>query len=71
MQPDGKNLTPIKLSSKFQLVIPKGLREQLDLQPGDELVGTVDGQALKLFRRPASYARHLYGRWKDGGEGGR
>lgn len=68
MQADGKHLTPIKISSKFQLVIPKGLREQLDLQPGDELVGMVEGQALKLFRRPASYARHLYGRWKgDGG----
>jgi AbrB family looped-hinge helix DNA binding protein len=61
-------LTPIKISSKFQLVLPKGLREKLDLQPGDELVGTVDGQTIKLFRRPASYARHLYGRWaREGG----
>jgi AbrB family looped-hinge helix DNA binding protein len=69
MTNDGKQLTPIKISSKFQLVIPKGLREQLDLQPGDELVGTVEGQAIKLFRRPASYARHLYGSWGDGGGG--
>jgi AbrB family looped-hinge helix DNA binding protein len=62
-------LTPIKISSKFQLVLPKGLREKLDLQPGDELVGTVEGQTIKLFRRPASYAAHLYGRWAR--EGGR
>lgn len=58
-------MQPIKVSSKFQLVIPKGLREQLDLQPGDELVGTVEGQALKLYRRPASYARHMYGRFRS------
>lgn len=55
----------MKISSKFQLVIPKALREQLDLQPGDELVGAVEGQALKLYRRPASYAQHLYGRLRD------
>jgi AbrB family looped-hinge helix DNA binding protein len=54
--------TPLKVSSKFQVVIPKGLREQLDLKPGDELVGSVEGGALVLLRRPASYAKHLFGR---------
>ena len=28
----------------------------------------VIGQALKLYRRPASYARHLYGRFPEGPE---
>lgn len=68
MEPKGGGPTPIKISSKYQLVIPKGLRDQLDLQPGDELVGVVEGQAIKLWRRPASYARHLYGRWAREGE---
>jgi AbrB family looped-hinge helix DNA binding protein len=54
--------TQLKVSSKFQVVIPKGLREQLALQPGDELVGRVEGGALVLLRRPESYARHLFGR---------
>lgn len=49
----------LRISSKYQVVIPKGLREQLHIAPGDELVGTVEGRALVLFRRPASYARHL------------
>ncbi|MDB5096973.1 MAG: Antidote-toxin recognition MazE, bacterial antitoxin [Cyanobacteria bacterium RYN_339] len=58
--------TPLKVSSKFQVVIPKGLREQLDLQPGDELVGRVEGGALVLLRRPDSFARHLFGRHREG-----
>ncbi|HEY9724789.1 MAG TPA: AbrB/MazE/SpoVT family DNA-binding domain-containing protein [Oscillatoriaceae cyanobacterium] len=67
MNPEGKP-TPLKISSKFQVVIPKGLRQQLHLQPGDELVGTVEGSALVLYRRPASYARHLFGRSKGHGQ---
>lgn len=68
MQREGKGLTSLKVSSKFQVVIPKGLREQLDLQPGDELVGGIEGNALVLFRRPESYTRHLFGRYRLGGE---
>lgn len=68
MATESKTL-PLKVSSKFQVVIPKGLREQLALQPGDELVGTVEGSALVLFRRPESYAKHLFGRLASGPEG--
>jgi AbrB family looped-hinge helix DNA binding protein len=59
---ESKALTPIKISSKFQVVIPKALREQLDIQPGDELVGWIEGNALVLRRRPQNYTRTLFGR---------
>jgi AbrB family looped-hinge helix DNA binding protein len=70
MQSNGKGLTALKVSSKFQVVIPKGLREKLELQPGDELVGSVEGSALVLYRRPESYARFLFGRYRKEGEQG-
>ena len=62
MDTEERLVAPLKISSKFQVVIPKGLREQLELQPGDELVGSVEGNALVLYRRPSSYARYLFGR---------
>lgn len=66
MEEDRKTRLPLRVSSKFQVVIPKGLRDQLALQPGDELVGSVEGNALVLYRRPASYTQHLFGRHRGG-----
>jgi AbrB family looped-hinge helix DNA binding protein len=60
-----KKSSAIKVTSKFQMVIPKALREQLNIQPGDELMGSVEGQSLVLFRRPESYTRHLFGRGRE------
>jgi len=37
-----------KMSTKGQIVIPKRLREELGLQPGDPLAMAVDGERLIL-----------------------
>lgn len=66
MDAESKTTQSLKISSKFQVVIPKGLREQLDIQPGDELVGTVEGNAIVLVRRPKSYATYLFGKGAGG-----
>jgi AbrB family looped-hinge helix DNA binding protein len=58
----------VKLSPKFQLVVPKKLREKLELRPGQELqVFAVDG-GLR-FVKPRSI-KELRGiakgiRWQD------
>jgi AbrB family looped-hinge helix DNA binding protein len=46
----------VKISAKFQVVIPKELRERLKLSPGRELViYEVDGQIrLDLHHKPKS-----------------
>jgi len=41
-------LSATKMSTKGQIVIPKRLREELGLQPGDPLAMAVDGERLIL-----------------------
>ena len=61
-------MATVKVSPKFQVVIPKEIREKLDLQPGQELsVFVVDGSirmripgSLKSLR---GIAKGL--QWKD------
>lgn len=58
----------VKVSPKFQVVIPKALREELKIEPGQELlIYAIDG-ALRLV--PQRSIKELRGiakgmRWKD------
>jgi AbrB family looped-hinge helix DNA binding protein len=59
----------VKVSPKFQVVIPKELRERLKLRPGQDLIiYEIDGQIrLEYPQKPKSLrglARGL--RWKEG-----
>jgi len=58
----------VKVSPKFQVVIPKEIREQLGLKPGQELSMYVVDGSIRL-RVPGSL-KSLYGiakgmQWKD------
>ncbi|MBA2794804.1 MAG: AbrB/MazE/SpoVT family DNA-binding domain-containing protein [Thermoleophilaceae bacterium] len=58
-------MTKVKMGPKGQVVIPKAVREELDLRPGDEVVvDAVDGEAR--VRRPVE-ASSLLGLLADGG----
>lgn len=37
-----------KITSKYQISIPKALAEQLDLKPGDEIGWTLAGEELRI-----------------------
>jgi AbrB family looped-hinge helix DNA binding protein len=58
----------VKVSPKFQVVIPKEAREELKIKPGQELLVTIaDG---KLQMDPPRSIKELYGiakgmKWRD------
>lgn len=38
----------VRISSKYQVVIPKALRRELDLRPGQSVMVMVKGRALEV-----------------------
>jgi AbrB family looped-hinge helix DNA binding protein len=58
-----------RLSSRYQVVIPKPVREALELQPQDSLLFLVDrdGEDVRVILRPqpASFTKALRGLHKD------
>jgi AbrB family looped-hinge helix DNA binding protein len=59
----------VKLSSKCQVVIPKHVREALEIGPGDELLMQVKEGSLIIYPKPKSYTNYMMGLhkevWKD------
>ena len=54
-----------KISTKYQVVIPKAVREALGLQPQDRLLFLLDGDTVLLRPEPASFTRALRGLHRD------
>jgi AbrB family looped-hinge helix DNA binding protein len=54
-----------KVSSKYQIVIPKRVREALGLRPGDRLLIVAEGDKVVMRLRPRSYAEHMRGLHKE------
>jgi AbrB family looped-hinge helix DNA binding protein len=58
----------VKVSPKFQVVIPKSIREELKIEPGQELLMyTWEGTVHLLPHRPMKELRGIAKgmRWKD------
>lgn len=54
------------LSSKFQIVIPKAIRKQMGLKPGDKVyMEAIDQNRAILMKEPADYLDALDGLGKD------
>jgi len=49
----------VTVSPKFQVVIPKNVREQLHIQPGQKMMAMPYGQHIQLV--PVTEARQLRG----------
>lgn len=45
-------MTAVKMSSKNQIVLPKGTRNHLKLKPGDELAFIPRGDNVVILARP-------------------
>lgn len=66
----GKSMIKIvKLSSKYQVVIPKEVRKKLGFRAGDQLVVEVEGGKVILRSRPKNYTNYMLGLGKKIWEG--
>jgi AbrB family looped-hinge helix DNA binding protein len=45
---DGDSVESVTISTKYQVVIPKAVREQLKLQPGQKLTVLLRGDSIEL-----------------------
>ena len=54
-----------RLGAKNQIVVPKAVREALDIQPRDSLLFLIDGDSVVLLARPASFTEALRGLHRD------
>jgi AbrB family looped-hinge helix DNA binding protein len=50
-----------RISSKHQVVLPRIVREALDLHTGDAVIFVVDGSKVLLRPRPASFTAAMLG----------
>lgn len=50
-----------KVSAKYQVVIPKPVRESLKIQPQDTLLFLLDGDTVVLRPQPASFTEAMQG----------
>lgn len=54
----------VKLSQKGQLVLPKSIRTELDIQPGTFIDIRVENNTVVLFPRKKGPLDNLYGKFK-------
>ncbi len=61
----------VKVSSKFQVVIPREIREKMGLERGDELTVDLEGEIIVMRRKPKNFTRYMKGLhreiWSDEG----
>ena len=59
----------VHVSSKYQVVIPKRIREKLKLEKGDALTISLRGETIIMRVRPESFAEYTLGLhgdvWRD------
>ncbi|MDI6734968.1 MAG: AbrB/MazE/SpoVT family DNA-binding domain-containing protein [bacterium] len=60
-----------KLSSKYQIVIPKKIRRKLNLNSGDELIMKVEDDKIIMRPKPKSYTEYMLGLGKEVWETGK
>ncbi|MBA7554839.1 hypothetical protein ES705_47475 [subsurface metagenome] len=57
--------TMIKVSSKYQIVIPREAREKLNLKAGDKLIIKANDDKIVIYPQPKNYAKYSLGLGKE------
>ena len=55
----------VKVSSKYQIVIPREAREKLDLKAGDKLIIKANNEKIIIYPQPKNYAKYSLGLGKE------
>jgi AbrB family looped-hinge helix DNA binding protein len=55
----------VRVSQKYQIVIPRAVRQTLDLRPEDTLLFLISGDTVILRNRPPSFTKAMRGLHKD------
>ena len=55
----------VKVSSRYQVVVPRIARERLSIQRGDRLLVDVQDGLLILIPQPQDYVAHMAGLHRD------
>lgn len=58
-------IPPVKVSKRYQIVVPAEARRRLNIRSGDRLIVDVQDGLLILMPEPASYTRYLSGLYKE------
>ena len=57
--------TAVRVGPKYQIVIPRAVREALQLHPDDTLLFVVSGDSVILRTRPANFTEAMRGLHKE------
>lgn len=60
-----KMKTTIKVSSKYQIVIPREARKNLNLKAGDKLIVKANHEKIVIYPQPKSYTKYSLGLGKE------
>ena len=59
----------VKVSSKYQIVIPLEVRKKINLKSGDRLIIKANNEKIIIYPQPKNYAKYALGLgkeiWKD------
>ena len=55
----------VRVSKKYQIVIPKQARKALNINPGDNLIVSVRGKQILMRPRPKNYTEYMRGLHKE------
>jgi AbrB family looped-hinge helix DNA binding protein len=54
-------MAEVKVSKKFQVVIPKEVRKDINLSVGDQLIIRVEDGSIVMIPKPKNYTQHMLG----------
>lgn len=55
----------IKISSKYQIFIPREVREKLNLKAGNKLIIKANNEKIIIYPQPKNYAKYALGLGKE------
>lgn len=59
----------VKVSSRYQIAVPRLARERLNIQSGDRLLVDIQDGVIILIPRPQDHVAHMAGLHRDAWEG--